>query len=196
MPTHQTSIKAGFLKITVFWSTYPRFQIESIELDQLTCNVAPFPQPATSEKGVSAHITRLASAINAYVIKGQPLSLPLELLCFKDLSRFAQDVMLTLASIPSGKVISYGGLAAAAGYPGAPRAVGCVMAHNRFPLLIPCHRVVQSDGRLGGFGPGEPLKRRILHHEGVNFGTDGRVLPSHFLERPPEKYALNFPGSI
>ena len=66
--------------------------------------------------------------------------------------------------IPPGETRSYAWLAAEAGRPGAPRAAGQAMARNKFPLLVPCHRVVRSDGSLGGFGGsiGLPLKRRLL----------------------------------
>jgi methylated-DNA-[protein]-cysteine S-methyltransferase len=71
------------------------------------------------------------------------------------------------ASVPRGEVVSYGELAALAGYPGAARAVGTFCAHNRFMLLVPCHRVVGADG-LGGYGSaGLAVKRRLLALEGV-----------------------------
>ncbi len=61
----------------------------------------------------------------------------------------------------------YGWLAARAGAPRSARAVGRVMAGNRFPLLYPCHRVIGADGKLVGFGPGLPMKTYLLEREGV-----------------------------
>jgi methylated-DNA-[protein]-cysteine S-methyltransferase len=59
--------------------------------------------------------------------------------------------------------------------------VGNVMAGNPVPLVIPCHRVIRSDGSLGGFGGGLPMKRALLEMEGVAFDRKGRVLSSHIL---------------
>jgi methylated-DNA-[protein]-cysteine S-methyltransferase len=80
---------------------------------------------------------------------------------------FQQAVAHALRRIPRGEVVTYGELAALAGYPGAARAVGSFCAHNRFALLVPCHRVVGAGG-LGGYGAtGLAVKRRLLALEGV-----------------------------
>jgi len=61
--------------------------------------------------------------------------------------------------------MAYGEVAAAAGRPGAARAVGRVMATNPVPPFVPCHRVVAADGGLGGYGGGLDLKSRLLERE-------------------------------
>ena len=71
-----------------------------------------------------------------------------------------------MARIPYGQVISYGELARQAGRPGAARAVGGACHQNPLPLVIPCHRVVGSNGKMVGFGGGIPLKKKILSQEG------------------------------
>ena len=68
--------------------------------------------------------------------------------------------------IPKGETRSYGWLAAEAGRPGAARAAGQAMARNRFPPLVPCHRVIGSTGSLHGYGGGLALKARLLEAEG------------------------------
>ena len=71
-------------------------------------------------------------------------------------------------SIPAGETRSYGWLAAQAGSPRAVRAAGQAMARNRLPIIVPCHRVIASDGDLRGFGKGAnqlDLKRRLLDLE-------------------------------
>lgn len=74
-----------------------------------------------------------------------------------------------LRSIPYGETVTYGELAALAGSPNAARAAGTFCAGNRFPLVVPCHRVVAADG-IGGFGSlGVAYKRRLLELEGVTF---------------------------
>ncbi len=81
---------------------------------------------------------------------------------------FQKRVTAACRRIPRGQVLTYGQLATMAGSPGASRAVGTVMAQNRFPLVIPCHRVVASNG-LGGFSAagGQGLKQKLLSLEGV-----------------------------
>jgi methylated-DNA-[protein]-cysteine S-methyltransferase len=85
------------------------------------------------------------------------------------LSAFQQRVVLACRAIGRGKVRTYADLADAAGSPGAARAVGNVMAKNRYPIIIPCHRVVGSAGSLGGFSARDGIhtKRRMLEMEGA-----------------------------
>ena len=91
-------------------------------------------------------------------------ALPLILDGFSD---FARQVLATCRNIEFGRTISYGQLAKMAGRPGSARAVGGVMAKNPLPLLIPCHRIIRSDGKIGGFYAtgGTTLKKRLLLHE-------------------------------
>ncbi len=80
---------------------------------------------------------------------------------------FQRAVADTLRVVPWGEVVTYGELAALAGHPNAQRAAGTFCAHNRLPLLIPCHRVVAADG-IGSYGSlGQSFKRRLLALEGV-----------------------------
>lgn len=83
------------------------------------------------------------------------------------LTPFGRRVVTALRRIGYGRRIAYGELAAKAGAPGAARAVGSVMSHNRVPLIIPCHRVIAAGGKLGGFSApqGLSLKQRLLDLE-------------------------------
>ena len=88
-----------------------------------------------------------------------------------DLSRvtpFAEKVYRELQRVPAGSTVTYGELARAVGSPGAPRAIGRAMATNPFPLFVPCHRVLASNGKPGGFSAygGLVTKERILALEG------------------------------
>jgi methylated-DNA-[protein]-cysteine S-methyltransferase len=87
-----------------------------------------------------------------------------------DYSPFQSAVVQHCRRIPIGQTITYGELARRAGSPGAARAVGQVMACNRFPLIVPCHRVVGANGSLGGFSArnGLNMKRRLLRIEGAD----------------------------
>jgi methylated-DNA-[protein]-cysteine S-methyltransferase len=83
-------------------------------------------------------------------------------------TEFQRKVRAACRAIPRGEVRSYGELAESAGFPGAARAVGSVMRTNRFPLIIPCHRVVASGGKIGGFScpSGLEMKEKLLALEG------------------------------
>jgi methylated-DNA-[protein]-cysteine S-methyltransferase len=83
------------------------------------------------------------------------------------LTPFQRQVVKACRAIKRGDSRSYGEVAAAAGSPGAARAVGQVMRTNRTPLIVPCHRVVAAGGKLGGFSApqGLAMKRRLLELE-------------------------------
>lgn len=92
------------------------------------------------------------------------------------LSEFQRRVVRACRRIGRGRVRTYGELASAAGAPGAARAVGSVMAKNRYPIIVPCHRVVGSGGTLGGFSArdGVRMKLRMLDLEGVELSGTKR----------------------
>lgn len=78
---------------------------------------------------------------------------------------FQLEVWEALMAVPRGEVITYSDLAAAMGRPRAVRAVASACAANRIGLIVPCHRVVRSDGSLGGYRWGVELKRQIIEAE-------------------------------
>ena len=80
-------------------------------------------------------------------------------------SEWQVSVWRALTSIPFGETCTYAQLAVRAGRPGAARAAGRANATNKLPLIVPCHRVIGSDGSLTGFGGGIHLKARLLEHE-------------------------------
>jgi len=89
------------------------------------------------------------------------------------MSAFQKRVIVACREILYGSTVTYGGLAELAGSPGAARAVGSTMRTNRFPIIVPCHRVVGADS-LGGFSAsrGVETKKRLLNMErGVNVGS-------------------------
>jgi methylated-DNA-[protein]-cysteine S-methyltransferase len=80
---------------------------------------------------------------------------------------FQRDIFSAMRTVPYGAVVSYGELAAAAGYPGAARATGAACSANPLPLIQPCHRIVAAKGP-GGYGANLPLKLKLLEMEGVD----------------------------
>lgn len=112
------------------------------------------------------------------VIAGEPVSsadIPLDL---GDRPIFDQRVLLAVRDVPWGRTASYGEIARRVGVPRAARAVGGAVGRNPIALLVPCHRIIASDGTLGGYGGEGPAdradalerKRALLRREGVTVG--------------------------
>ncbi|WP_268541802.1 MGMT family protein [Candidatus Nitrosotenuis cloacae] len=76
-------------------------------------------------------------------------------------------VYRNLLKVPKGRVTTYGELAKAAGIANGQRAIGKIMNKNPFPVIIPCHRVVKSDGKIGGYFYGQDVKSKMLSTEGI-----------------------------
>ena len=96
--------------------------------------------------------------------KRRQFTLPLDLSAVKP---FQRTVLQVADSIKYGETRSYGWIARAIGKPRAARAVGRALATNPIPIILPCHRVLGSDGGLHGYGGGLPLKRKLLELEGA-----------------------------
>lgn len=99
-------------------------------------------------------------------LRGSPAATPR--LDLSGLSDFERDVLAATRRIPAGQIRPYGWIAREAGRPRAVRAVGSVLGRNPVPLLIPCHRVVRADGRLGDYMFGPAHKEDLLRAEQVN----------------------------
>jgi methylated-DNA-[protein]-cysteine S-methyltransferase len=87
---------------------------------------------------------------------------------------FQESVWREIAAIPFGQTITYTDLATRAGAPKATRAAGTATGKNRLGIIIPCHRVVASNGGLGGFAGGLDRKKRLLELEGIAIGRTGQ----------------------
>lgn len=83
-------------------------------------------------------------------------------------TEFQKKVWAALREVPYGEVVTYGELARRAGNPAASRAVGGAMSKNPVPIAVPCHRVIASGRKIGGFTGGLTLKQRLLRLEGFN----------------------------
>lgn len=97
-----------------------------------------------------------------------PLDLPLDL---GDMTDFQQEILQFIRQIPFGATMTYGDIAESIGNPNASRAIGQVLRRNPIPIFIPCHRVINADGTLGGYGGvmGSERKIALLKHEGIIF---------------------------
>jgi methylated-DNA-[protein]-cysteine S-methyltransferase len=129
--------------------------------------------PATE---VPDHVRQAIEGIRA-LLRGEPADLSAVPVDLGGAEPFDRRVYEAARSIQPGRTSTYGELAAEAGEPGEARAVGVAMARNRVPLIVPCHRVVAADGRLGGFSApgGTATKRRLLEIEGAHTSQPGTL---------------------
>jgi len=124
---------------------------------------APRLPATTLERGVAEQLAQyLAGSRSVFTVPTDPAGTP-----------FQQAVWKQLCAIPYGQTQTYGEVAAAVGNRGAARAVGMANHRNPIPLVIPCHRVVAAGGKLGGYGGGPQLKRRLLRLEATRMPLFG-----------------------
>ncbi|MGC4001188.1 MAG: methylated-DNA--[protein]-cysteine S-methyltransferase [Anaeromyxobacter sp.] len=119
----------------------------------------PRPPVTAAARG---HLEAAEQALRDYFAGRAPAALPA--LDLKG-SPFQREVWAALLAIPWGEVRTYGELAQALGKAGGARAVGGANAENPVAILVPCHRVVQASGRIGGYAGGVEVKRWLLAHE-------------------------------
>jgi len=89
-----------------------------------------------------------------------------------------QQVYKKLTEVPQGKVTTYGELAKAVGLKNGQRVIGQIMKKNPYPAIIPCHRVVNSNGKVGGYAYGGDVKTNMLQKEGIKI-QNGKILDWH-----------------
>lgn len=125
-----------------------------------------------SAAAAARHLDRLADAISRYFQTGRwEGEIPVD---YGVIPQWRNRIYEALRRVPSGRLVSYGALAAAAGMPKAARAAAAAMRMNRLLIIVPCHRVVEASGRLGGFSAGLDLKIALLRREGIRL-QPGRV---------------------
>jgi methylated-DNA-[protein]-cysteine S-methyltransferase len=124
------------------------------------------PRPAIKELG-----ERVQS-----FLEGEAVDFGLGILALEECSEFQKRVLLAEYKIPRGWISTYGRIARYLGIPGGARAVGRALARNPFPIIIPCHRAIRTNGELGGFRGGLKMKQALLEFEGVEFSPTGKVL--------------------
>ena len=119
-------------------------------------------------------IDAVAGKIEAF-LHGEDIRFSLEEINLDSCSVFQQKVLRAEQAIPRGFVSTYQRIAVHVGKPTGARAVGTALASNPFPVIIPCHRAIRTDGTLGGFQGGIAMKQALLKAENVDFSEKGRV---------------------
>ena len=120
-------------------------------------------------------IDDLAGRIAAF-LDGADVPFPLEPMRLDLCPPFQRRALLAEYGIPRGSVSTYRRIATHLGVPKGARAAGNALATNPFPIVIPCHRAIRSDGALGGYQGGLAMKKALLMQEGVDVDERGRVV--------------------
>lgn len=163
--------------VAVLWSLYKgepkiiQILISHPELSAPQAIAKLFPDILASSCG---EIDILVDRIEA-LLNGADIPFSLDALRLDLCTPFQQRVLHADQAIPRGKVSTYRFIAEQIGNPRSARAVGTAQATNPFPIVIPCHRVIRSNGALGGYGGGLEMKRTLLEQEGVAFRDTGCV---------------------
>lgn len=124
-------------------------------------------------------VDTLADQIEAFMA-GEDIGFPLDAIRLDLCPAFQQRVLRAEHAIPRGSVSTYGLIARHLNNPNGARAVGSALATNPFPIVIPCHRAIRSDGDLGGFQGGLAMKRALLEMEGIEFRDARHVATRRF----------------
>jgi methylated-DNA-[protein]-cysteine S-methyltransferase len=119
-------------------------------------------------------INSLADQMEAF-LSGDDIQFSLEVIRLDLCSAFQQKVLRAEYGIPRGRVSTYNLIAKHVDNPKGARAVGMALATNPFPIVIPCHRAIRSDGALGGYQGGLKMKRTLLKMEGIVFRDNNHV---------------------
>ena len=133
------------------------------EISNIKKQISKISLPVLDAPAVTAKLLKITAKQLADYCNGRQVRFTTRL-DLSGLSPFTRKVLRELAKVPYGKTITYGELAKRAGSAKAARAVGAVLANNPLPIIVPCHRVLGSDGSLGGFSApgGLKLKRQLL----------------------------------
>ena len=170
-PIHHLFFDTPFGVAAVTFSD-PPFRLHEVCLPRRTRKdvLARMKRPAAGSEASHPLAADIGAMVQRY-FDGQRCTIPWDLMATDHWTPAQHLVYQAVAQIPFGEVRSYGQIARQAGRPKAARFVGNCMASNPFPVLVPCHRVIASDGRLGGFGGGLPLKQKMLQLEGLDSET-------------------------
>ncbi|MFX1445656.1 MAG: methylated-DNA--[protein]-cysteine S-methyltransferase [Promethearchaeota archaeon] len=123
----------------------------------------------------SSSIASLGQQIQLF-LKGEEIEFDLEMLDFDTCYELQKKVLLAEYKIPRGWVSTYKRIANHLGMPNGARVIGNALSRNPFPIIIPCHRAIRTNGGLGGFQGGIKMKQKLLALEGIEFSDKGKVI--------------------
>ena len=169
--TYTVAVSSGFGELAIEWQDTPEGPLVARvllpnEVTLVSADASPHSCPAISD---------LAERVQRF-LGGEKVTFELDLIPLERCPPFQRRVLRAEYGIPRGWVSTYSRIARHLSVPKGARAVGNALARNPFPIVIPCHRAIRSDGHLGGFRGGAAMKRALLALEGVQVLDTGKVL--------------------
>ena len=172
------TFSSRFDAFTIVWNTAKsRLQLQRIFLsdpDEKSEEKAKkdFPQ---INPGSNSSIDLLANKIQNF-LNGEDVKFDLNLVNFSICTKIQERVLKAEFEIPRGWISTYKRIANKIGVLNGARVVGNSLARNPFPIIIPCHRAIKSNGELGGYQGGIKMKRNLLEMEGIEVSSKGKVI--------------------
>jgi len=177
-----------FGSVAVLWSVYrsepkiSRILLSKSGTSAMEAMKKFFPDAPVSS---CAEIDAFVGQIEAF-LSGEDIQFSLDAVRLDLCSSFQQKVLRAEHAIPRGRVSTYNLIAQHIDNPKGARAVGTALATNPFPIVIPCHRAIRSDGALGGYQGGLAMKRTLLEMEGITFRDADHVATREFFYEEQE----------
>ena len=178
IPCFYTTFSSPFETFTIVWKEIDsNLWIQRIFLSdpEHKSEIKAFNAFKQIKIGSSSPITSLGEKIQGF-LEGEMVEFELDLLDFNRCLEIQKKVLLAEYEIPRGWVSTYKRIAEKIGVRNGARVVGNALARNPFPIVIPCHRAIKSNGKLGGFQGGVEMKRVLLEMEGIEFSEKGKVI--------------------
>ncbi|MFX0046926.1 MAG: methylated-DNA--[protein]-cysteine S-methyltransferase [Candidatus Hermodarchaeota archaeon] len=173
-----TTFSSPFGPFSIIWEeSVPDLQIKRIFLSdpEFTSEMKMLKVFKIIKSGVSSIIDSLGKQILLF-LKGETINFNLQLIDLDECYEIQKRILLAEYNIPRGWVSTYKRIADKIGIPKGARVVGNALAKNPFPIIIPCHRAIKSNGELGGFQGGLEMKQVLLEMEKIKFSTRGKVI--------------------
>ncbi|MFX1477476.1 MAG: methylated-DNA--[protein]-cysteine S-methyltransferase [Promethearchaeota archaeon] len=175
---YYTTFSSQFGTFTIVWNeNNTQLKIQRIYLSdpELKSEEKALESFKQIKVGSSSSIEALGKKIQRF-LNGEKIKFDLDLVDFNKCFDIQKKVLLAEYEIPRGWISTYKRIAEKIGIPKGARVVGNALAKNPFPIIIPCHRAIKTNGELGGFQGGLPMKRTLLEMEGIEFSNRGKVI--------------------
>jgi len=177
-PFHYTLLPSVFGTLGIVWvktENGPKVQRVFLPNERTPAEKLIHTEYVDTNRMSCDDILELGERIQRF-LKGEPIKFELDIVSLEVCSAFQRRVLLAEYGIPRGWISTYGRISKNLGIVNGARAVGRVLSRNPFPIIVPCHRAIRSNGDLGGFQGGLRMKKDLLEYEGVNISDEGKVL--------------------